>query len=339
MTETNRRRRLGRARPARALAAALLALAVAIGSACPALAYEQREAVVSAGHGRISPDYLVVHETANPGASAANHVAYWRNNQPNVEMAHYVMELDGSVVYHTQADDAKAWHVGGGNSRAVGIELAHATSREDFLAQWSEAAQWCADYLNARGWGVERMLAHQECGGIWGGTDHTDPLGYFHKYGKTWAEFEAEVAARMSGQAAPPAPQRPAQGGLGDTSWTGPRMVREMQRQLGTPADGIVSGQTGYNSGAVQWAVTVSPPAAPARGSSMVAALQRFLAAHGQGVGPSGADGHMGHDTVRALQRYLIASGIDVGPSGADGWYGNATSRAVGEALQRGLFR
>lgn len=184
---------------ARAVLAPLIALALAVSGATPVSAYEQREAIVSNGHGRSSPGYLVVHETANPGASAANHVTYWRNNQPNVTMAHYVMELDGSVVYHTQRDDTIAWHVGNGNYATVGIELAHAVNGGDFSRQFDEAAQWCADYLTARGWGIDRLLSHSECRWIWGGTDHTDPDGYFRANGKSWGEFEALVSAKMAG--------------------------------------------------------------------------------------------------------------------------------------------
>lgn len=183
----------------RLMLAPLIALALALTGATPAVAYEQREAIVSSGHGWSQPGYLVVHETANPGASAANHVTYWRNNQPNVTMAHYVMELDGSVVYHTQRDDTIAWHVGNGNYATVGIELAHATNSADAARQFDEAAQWCADYLSVRGWGIDRLLSHSECRWIWGGTDHTDPDGYFAKYGRSWAQFEGLVSSKMGG--------------------------------------------------------------------------------------------------------------------------------------------
>lgn len=181
---------------------ALLALATAI-PATSALAYEQREQIVSSGHGWTNPSYLVVHETANPGASAWNHVLYWRNNQPSIEMAHYVMELDGSVVYHTQADNTIAWHVGNGNAYTVGIELAHAISQAQFDSQWAEAVKWCGDYLSSRGWGVDRMLSHHEAAMRWGGSDHTDPDGYFASYGRSWAQFEQAVADYMGTGVAP----------------------------------------------------------------------------------------------------------------------------------------
>ena len=114
-------------------------------------------------------------------------------------------------------------------------------------------------------------------------------------------------------------------------------MVSEWQAQLGTTVDGCISGQVKYNADTVQWAITVSPACNPARGSSMVIALQKFLNARGFGVGPDGADGHMGKGTVRALQAFLNDRlGVNIA---ADGMYGHATSRAVGTALQRGLFR
>ena len=179
----------------------LAVLAVAMALATPAQAYESREAIVSQGHGACSPTYLAVHETGNAGASAANHVTYWRRTASWVCMTHYVMELDGSAVYHTQPDNTVAWHVGNGNSRCVGIELTHATDRRTFERQWDEAVAWCADYLHGRGWGIGQLVSHQDCSRRWGGSDHTDPDGYFAVYGRSWEQFKTAVAGRMNAQA------------------------------------------------------------------------------------------------------------------------------------------
>ena len=182
-------------RPIAALSALLVALSLALPGA-RAMAYESSENIVAGGHGYNNAQYLVVHETANPGASAWNHVIYWGNN-PDYAV-HYVMELDGSTVYRTMYDDRLAWHVGNGNYQTVGIELAHSTNQVDFDRQWAEAVRWCGDYLAGRGWGVDRLLSHDECRRIWGGTDHTDPTGYFAAYGRTWAQFEGCVAEYMA---------------------------------------------------------------------------------------------------------------------------------------------
>ena len=181
-----------------ALVALVSTIALAVSLLVPnaAWAYTQKEQIISNGHGYITPSYLVIHETADPGATAKQLMAYWRNN-PNAYVVHYTMDLDGDVVYHAMADNRKAWHVGNGNSRTVGIELCHATNKSDFNKQWKEAVKWAGDYLNAKGWGIDRLLSHNDCRLKWGGTDHTDPISYFETYGKSWSQFKAAVQAYM----------------------------------------------------------------------------------------------------------------------------------------------
>ena len=191
---------------AQRIAAVALCVLIAAGgtvalAADEAQAYETRTEIVADGHGYLSPRYLVVHSTANPGASAANHVSYWRGSPAYA--VHFVMDLDGSVVYQTMSTDRKAWHVGGGNSVSYGIELCEATNAEDFEAQWAEAVKWCGDQLMSRGWDVSRLYSHDEARVTWGGTDHTDPTGYFARFGHSWSEFEGDVAAYMGSGAVP----------------------------------------------------------------------------------------------------------------------------------------
>ena len=177
----------------------MLAFLLTASALCPgfAFAYTQKEQIISNGHGSINPSYLVIHETADPGATADQLMAYWRNN-PNAYVVHYTMDLDGDVVYHAMADNRKAWHIGNGNSYTVGIELCHATNQSDFDKQWNEAVKWAGDYLHKKGWSVSRMISHNEARLKWGGTDHTDPNSYFESYGKSWAQFKADVAAYMN---------------------------------------------------------------------------------------------------------------------------------------------
>lgn len=180
------------------LMAGVMAFVIAVMLALPgsAFAYTQYERIVANGHGSLNASYLVIHETANPGASDDNHVTYWSNNPAYA--VHYVMDVDGSSVFHTMADNRKAWHVGNGNSYTVGIELCHATNQSDFDKQWVEAVKWAGDYLNAKGWSIDRMISHNEAALRWGGSDHTDPIGYFAQYGKSWSQFKADVQAYMN---------------------------------------------------------------------------------------------------------------------------------------------
>ena len=164
---------------------------------------EIQQRIINWGHGYLDPQYLVMHETANPGATALNHVNYWANN-PDVPMTHYVTDWNG-IVYHTVPDDRICWHVGNGNYCTVGIELCHAMKRTDFDRVWETAVEFAAQFLLDRGWGIDRLISHNDCIRMFGGTDHTDPLSYFQKFGKSWVQFKQEVYDRMEGEEMPSA--------------------------------------------------------------------------------------------------------------------------------------
>lgn len=155
-----------------------------------------KENIISWGHGYLSPSYVCIHETANPGATALNHVNYWQND--DTYAVHYVMDWSG-IAYHCVPDDRICWQVGNGNPYVIGIELCHATNLADFVKVWTAAVEWAAWMLKRHGWGVSRLISHDTARRWWGGSDHTDPLGYFAQYGKTWDDFCKAVSAKMKG--------------------------------------------------------------------------------------------------------------------------------------------
>lgn len=153
------------------------------------------DSIVNQGHGYLAPRYLVIHETANPGATALNHVSYWRNN-PDVPMTHYVCDWTGKV-YRTVPDDRICWHVGNANAFTVGIELCNTAKGPQFERVWETAVQFAEWYLRKRGWGIDRLVSHAYCSATWGGSDHTDPLGWFSQHGRTFEEFKSAVNGRL----------------------------------------------------------------------------------------------------------------------------------------------
>ena len=203
MTETNAEDK--HKLPMRSVFAIVLALVAALAAPCGAEAYQSVDKYVSNGHGYLNASYLVIHETANHGASAYNHTLLW--SRDDTYAVHHVMELDGSTVYNTVPEGRLCWHVGNGNGYTIGIELAHATNASDFSKQWGEAVKWAGDELRTHGWDTSRLLSHYEAAQRWGGSGHTDPNGYFQSYGKSWWEFKQAVASYLgSGYVAPIAP-------------------------------------------------------------------------------------------------------------------------------------
>lgn len=157
---------------------------------------------VSYGHGPLNASYLAIHETAEPNATAADHIHHWTFNDSKYAV-HYVTDWESDTVYRAVPDDRLAYHVGSGNCYCVGIELCHATNRDDFEHVWANAVEFAAWYLNMRGWGLDHLISHNDATNRWGGSDHTDPIDYFEDFGKSWGQFKQEVADAMERQPEP----------------------------------------------------------------------------------------------------------------------------------------
>lgn len=153
------------------------------------------ERIVANGHGKLSASYLVVHSTANPGATAANHASLW-GRQPA-----YAVHLvsDWKECLHTVPYDRLCWQVGNGNRYVEGIEICEATNRADFDRGIDIAARAVAERLSAHGWSLDRLMTHRDAARKWGGSDHTDPDPYFAKWGYTWEAFRQKVSGYLGG--------------------------------------------------------------------------------------------------------------------------------------------
>lgn len=127
---------------------------------------------------------------------------------------------------------------------------------------------------------------------------------------------------------------------LGDTRYFGPKMAKELQRQLGTTADGVISGQWPANERYL-WACDrgVIEYVKGGVGSNAVRALQDKVGCKVYPVVGGVQARQMGSGTVFKHQQWLIAQGISCGSSGADGYQGRDTNIAIGQALVKQLYR
>ena len=147
-----------------------------------------QERIVNQGHGPLIPSYFCVHSTANPGATAANHASLW-SDYPNA--VHLVS--DWTEALHCVPYDRLCWQVGNGNRYVEGLEICEATNQADFQRGIEIAAQVVSERLAAHGWGIDRLICHNEASARWGGSDHIDPIPYFAKWGYSWEQFKQLV--------------------------------------------------------------------------------------------------------------------------------------------------
>ena len=154
-----------------------------------------KEEIVNQGHGYLSPSLFAVHSTANPGATARNHRDLWSRGYD------YAVHLtsDWKEAIHCVPYDRLCWQVGNGNTTCEGIEICEATNASDFWKGIDIAADVIAQRLRAHGWGVDRMHPHSWFSQTYGGSDHTDPIPYFSRYGYTWPAFIQLVQQKLSG--------------------------------------------------------------------------------------------------------------------------------------------
>lgn len=146
--------------------------------------------IVSTGNGSLfkspNPIYFAVHSTANPGATAANHVNYWTNNP------RYAVHLVSDWKEAYQCVDFKyvCNQVGNGNRTCIGLEICEAKTEEDFRKGISIARSVILQVLKQYNWDIDNHVrSHKWFTENYGGSDHVDPIPYFRKYGWDWNKF------------------------------------------------------------------------------------------------------------------------------------------------------
>lgn len=185
--------------------------------------------------------------------------------------------------------------------------------------------------ISGYGWNARIAQASiDENGNIMGGRAG-DQTGYetntkgVYTYSKGW-----NCILRYSDA---PKPSPTPSGKLDVDGWFGYLSTCEMQRQLGTPVDGVVSGQTLINR---QFVPRLSSATYGGEGSQMVIAMQKRIIKDGCSVGAEGADGHWGQGTVFGLQKWLCLKGYAVS---VDGYFGPESAKALQKSLNDGAWK
>ncbi|WP_203649889.1 peptidoglycan recognition protein family protein [Secundilactobacillus yichangensis] len=143
-------------------------------------------------HGVGKPEGVVIHETANPSSTIYNEIAYMKAHYNNAFVHSFV---DASHIINIANTNYLAWGVGfPGNSRFVQFEQVEVHSKSAFAHEVSNAAWYTAYLLHQYGL-KPNDAAYDGKGTVWshgsvakhlGGSDHTDPVGYYSTTGKRY---------------------------------------------------------------------------------------------------------------------------------------------------------
>lgn len=236
------------------------------------------------------PTGITIHHWGSTGQKHANVANYLCRRNGNTS-AHYV--TSAGLVTQLVDESRAAWHAGStpGNGSTIGIECRPEMSAAD----WDTLVQLCTDLEEKHG--SLKYYGHKD----WKNT--ACPGDYSDRIGELVKAINAEHKRRKTGGApkpkpkpSKPKPSKPTGGLTVDGKW-GKDTTRQLQAELSTPVDGVVSYQpVAYkddNPGLLSgWDWTKHP-----RSSNVIEALQREL-----GVTD---DGRIGPNTISALQREL----------------------------------
>lgn len=122
----------------------------------------------------MTPQYITVHNTAND-APAANEISYMIGNNNQVS---YHVAVDDKEVIQAIPFNRNAWHCGDGGGRtdpnalkkgnrlSIGVEICYSKSGGvRYGAAEENAVQYIAKLLKQFGWGIERVMKHQDWNG------------------------------------------------------------------------------------------------------------------------------------------------------------------------------
>lgn len=275
-------------------------------------------------------DKVVIHH--NAGCLSVDDIYnVWQSREAS---AHYQVTEDGTVGQLVHDWDT-AWHAGSweANSSSIGVEHANCggagegwpISDATVIAGARLVAALCWGYnLGRPAWCVN-VFPHQyfsstACPGQLATTHRERYMAEAQRFYDELTGGGAPTVSRSEVRAEAPAEQPH---GLAVDGVPGPATISALQAALGTPVDGIVSGQYKGNQKYVpasdglrnwEWLYVGSGP------SPMVMELQRRVGAE--------VDGIIGPRTISRFQERL---GVDV-----DGYWGAATTRVLQEKLNRG---
>ncbi|WP_343031816.1 peptidoglycan recognition protein family protein [Secundilactobacillus folii] len=143
-------------------------------------------------HGVGKPEGVVVHETANPSSTIYNEIAYMKANYKNAFVHSFV---DATHIINIANTNYLSWGVGfPGNARFVQFEQVEVHSKSAFAHEVSNAAWYTAYLLHQYGLKPNRadydgkgtVWSHRAVAKYLGGSDHTDPVGYYSSTGKKY---------------------------------------------------------------------------------------------------------------------------------------------------------
>ena len=207
--------------------------------------------------------------------------------------------MDSTQAIQSYPETAVCWHAGDGgngpgNRKSIAIEMC-LNPESNYAVALDNLAQLSAQIMKRRGIPMSRLVQHNH----WTGKNCPSQI----RGRGQWAAFRAKVQGYLGGAAT--STPTPSAGALTLDQYWGSDTTRRAQEVFGTPADGVVSGQSNhwrktYDRFTTGWQ-WVAPSAA--KGSLLIAAMQTHFKKNGHKI--TKVDGLVGPEFVAAFTAYM----------------------------------
>lgn len=147
-------------------------------------------------HEQLHPQGVVLHATDTPGATAQNEYDYF-NSAYRGASAHYF--VDWIEIIRTIPENEVAWHAGKANYLYLSIEMCEPSGMDNqkFEEVWNRTVWLAADRCVRYNWPKSSIYSHKDMSLTFGDTNHTDPIDYLSRYGRTWDDLVSAINREM----------------------------------------------------------------------------------------------------------------------------------------------
>lgn len=139
------------------------------------------------------PEGVVIHETATPGATARDEVTYFNREWKNAQTYVHAF-VDNNEIIQIHSTEYGVWGAGPtANSKYIQVELCEVSSTDAFARSVANQAYYTASKLiqyNLPFQPGTTIVSHNDVSKMYGETTHTDPVGYFAKWGYSMQQFD-----------------------------------------------------------------------------------------------------------------------------------------------------
>jgi len=145
------------------------------------------------GYSLKSVKYIVIHYTANPGATAQENRDYFNQSTTYVS-SHFIVGLSGEVIQCIPLNEQSSAS-NRANPYSISIEVCTPDSTGEFnIPAYNSAVKLTAWLCNKLNLNADDVIRHYDCAGA----NHKDCPKYYVEHPAAWKQFKAYVKERIN---------------------------------------------------------------------------------------------------------------------------------------------